>query len=125
MLGLPGIVLPGLRALDSFMGRLHAEGGGGSHSWVFQNNKSEFCCTVQALKEPGDDAIRMRAGQYILVPAAHVEQLEAERKNLKIAGGFLVPKTVSDFQIKSRIADTLPDLTYIAVQARMRGAGQL
>ncbi len=120
MLGLPAMAQQGLAALDSFVGKMHSQGGVGSHSWIFQNNRTDFCCSVAALKQSPDDVVRMRNGTYVLVPAEHLEEFESERKNLKLSSGFLVPKSASDFQARSRIADTLPDVTYVTVQTRVQ-----
>lgn len=123
MLGLPSMAVQGLAALDGFIGKMHGQGGSSSHSWVFQNNRTDFCSTIAGLKQSADDVVRMKNGVYVLVPSEHLGQFEAERKNLKMVGGFLVPKSVSDFQARNRISDTLPDVSYITIQTRVRPTG--
>src|SRR5260370_26208667 len=87
MLGLSAIATPALTAVRALVCNLQAHGG--NQDWLFQNSPLDVSCT----QDTADNAtIRLRTGNYIVIPTPHAAALKGSIADVKILHGFLVPK---------------------------------
>jgi hypothetical protein len=113
---MPAIAKPALDTVSIFLGEALKDGAPDSRHWVFQAKDTPFCCTVEALKKTtGDSVIRMRTGQYVVIPRSHVDSFNDEHPRLRVDGGYLVPKSAPEEFSGKVITDTAPDVSYVTL----------
>lgn len=101
--------LSGIRAL---VGGLHGQGG--QQAWIMQSPPVDVTATADGTKE-APDALRLRAGTYVVVPKEHASALKDQLGKLKILDGSLVPKEATSMEVVDADPETAQLVSYISL----------
>jgi len=113
VLGLPGIALTALKAVDKMLGYVQAAEGS---RWLLQSVNKPVFATKAGKERGGSDAIRLRTGTYLVMPQSHLSAFGKAASKLEVqSGGYVVPKGTDQFQRIRVAGETVPEVTYLAV----------
>jgi hypothetical protein len=123
MLSLPAVGVSTLNAVRSLVGNLQAHGQ--NQQWIMMSPPLDVATTKDGVQS-NPDALRLRAGNYVLVPKEQSDILKAAQMDkLKVLDGFLVPKEAKALDVFDAYPATAPGLSYITltvgVQASKKG----
>jgi len=124
MLSLPAVGISTLNAVRSLVANLQAHGE--NQQWIMMSPPTDLA-TTQTAAQSNPDALRMPAGNYIVIPKQNSDAMKAvPMDNLKILDGFLVPKTATALDVYDAYQSTAPGVSYITlsvgVQPSKKGA---
>jgi len=122
MVSLPAISVPALstfsQALSYWEDRTR---------FVMSGNLTTAVATQQALDDPEREAhyIGLVAGDYLMVPQRHVEELAKALPNLEMDQGFLVAKDADpNLPLAQRAQTAVPGITYAAMKVGVAPASE-
>lgn len=112
ILGLPAISVTALTGFSKLYGLLENR-----TTFLFQARPT-VAYTTQAARNAGNTTIGMNlpAGDYVLVPQAHTDDLKPYLDKLKLVNGYLVSKDApSSSSVYEQALTTKPDISYLTV----------
>jgi hypothetical protein len=118
MLQLPGLssaALTGVRALACKL-----QGFGGEHRWLFQSSPVDIACTAEAVAGIAGESIRLRSGNYIILPKAHGPALRGSLKGVKMLDGYLVPREARLFDVYEAAPATAAGVSYLSLRVGVK-----
>lgn len=118
MLGLSAIAMPALTAVRALVCNLQAHGA--NQEWLFQNSPLDVACTQDIAAN--SSGIRLRTGNYIVIPKAHASALKGSIADMKILDGFLVPQSAGLLDVYDAAPATARDVSYLSLHATVRRA---
>ncbi len=113
LMSLPLVGSAGLAGIKGLVGSL--QGQGGQQQWILQSPPMEVTATVDGAKAY-PDALRLRAGSYIVIPKEHSAAIKDQLGKLKILDGFLVPKEATSLDVFDAAPQTAQMVSYISLQ---------
>lgn len=117
MLGLSAIAMPALTAVRALVCNLQAHGG--NQDWLFQNSPLDVSCTQDTAE---NSTIRLRTGNYIVIPKAHAAALKGTVADVKILDGFLVPKAAGMLDVFEAAPRTAEGVSYLSLHVTVKRA---
>jgi hypothetical protein len=117
MLGLSAIATPALTAVRALVCNLQAHGG--NQDWLFQNSPLDVSCTQDTAENAN---IRLRTGNYIVIPKAHAGALKGSLADVKILDGFLVPKAAGVLDVFDAAPATAVGVSYLSLHVSVKRA---
>jgi hypothetical protein len=117
MLVMPGIGGPALNNVRALVARLQ----GSDQRWLFQNSPLDIACTTETAANRRT-ALRLRSGNYVVVPKSQASALKGNLNNLKVLDGFLVPKQATVLDVFDAAPATVPGLSYLTASVNVKRA---
>ena len=117
ILGLPAISTTALNGFSKFYGYLENR-----TTFLFQARPTT-AYTTQAARQAANTTIGMNlpAGDYILVPQAHTDDLKPYLDKLTLSNGYLVSKDdKSSSSVYERAQSTKPDISYVTMNVGIK-----
>jgi len=121
ILGLPAISVTALTGFSKLYGVLENR-----TTFLFQSRPTLAYATQQARKEQ-DTTIGMNlpAGDYVLVPQAHTDDLKPYLDKLKLVNGYLVSKDApASSSVYEQAQTTKPDISYLTLHVGVKSMMQ-
>jgi hypothetical protein len=118
MLGLSAIATPALTAVRALVCNLQAHGG--NQEWLFQNSPLDVSCTQDTAENTS--GIRLRTGNYIVIPKAHAGALKSSIADVKILDGFLVPRGSGMLDVFDAAPATAEGVSYLSLHVSVKRA---
>jgi hypothetical protein len=112
MLSMPLVGPPALSAIRSLVANLQAHGG--DQQWIMMSPPVDVITTQEGAKG-NPSALRLRPGNYIMIPKAHSAAMKGQLSKLKVLDGFLVPKEAGPLDVYDAYAEAAPGVSYISV----------
>ena len=113
LLSLPVVGSVALAGIKGLVGSL--QGQGAQQQWILQGAPTDVTATVDGAKA-SPEALRLRAGSYIVIPKEHSAALKDQLGKLKILDGFLVPKEATSMDVFDAAPQTAQMVSYISLQ---------
>jgi hypothetical protein len=114
VMNFPAISVPALRTFSEIFGALEERS-----SFLMNSQLTDAVATKQALADP-DRAVNylhLIAGDYVLVPKAHVDELKPHLAGLQLQQGYLVAKDASQSDpVSTRADQAVPGVTYATLR---------
>jgi hypothetical protein len=117
ILGLPAISVTALTGFNKFYGYLENR-----TTFLFQARPT-VAYTTQSARQKANTTIGMNlpAGDYILVPQAHTDDLKPYLDKLTLSNGYLVSKDdKSTTSVYERAQNTKPDISYVTLNVGVK-----
>lgn len=117
ILGLPAISVTALTGFSKFYGYLENR-----TTFLFQARPT-VAYTTQAARQAANTTIGMNlpAGDYILVPQSHTDDLKPYLDKLTLSNGYLVSKDdKSGSSVYERAQNTKPDISYVTMNVGIK-----
>ncbi len=118
LLSIPGIAITALGAVRKLVGNFQVQGG--DQEPIIQSTPMDLAATSQALAQ-AQNALRLRTGDYIVIPKEHASHMKSEIGKLKVLDGFLVPKEATSFDVYDTFASSAQQVSYLSLNVRVRG----
>jgi hypothetical protein len=112
LLGLPGMALTALRAVDKLMGYLQARD---QSNWLFKSVDTPIVATKEGMQRLGQGGIVLKTGHYLIIPQDQLAIFGAVRQNLDLQDGYLVKTGTDAFQLAANASTQIPDVDYLSV----------
>ena len=112
MLSLPAVGVSTLNAVRSLVANLQAHGQ--NQQWIMMSTPTDFV-TTQAAAQSTPDALRLPAGNYVLIPKEQSAAIKGQLDNLKVLDGFLVPKEAKALDVFDAYPSAAPGVSYITI----------
>lgn len=112
MLQLPAVGASTLNAVRSLVGNLQSHGQ--NQQWIMMSTPTDVATTKMAAQS-SPDAVRLRAGNYVLVPKEQSDAIKNQLANLKVMDGFLVPKEAKALDVYDAHLSAAPGVSYITL----------
>ena len=119
MLSLPAVAVSSLTAVRSLVANLQAHGE--NQQWIMMSAPIDVA-TTKAAAQDAPDALRLPAGDYVLIPKEHSDAFKPQLDQLKVLDGFLVPKDAKALDVYDAYAKAAPGVTYITVSVGVQAA---
>lgn len=120
MLSLPAVGVQTVNAVRSLVGNLQAHGQ--NQQWIMISPPLDVATTPEGLQS-APDALRLRAGNYVLVPKEQSNALKAAQMDkLKVLDGFLVPKEAKTLDVYDAYPGTAPGVSYITLSVGVQAS---
>ena len=120
MLSMPVIGPPALNAMRSLVANLQSHGG--EQQWIMMSPPVDVVTTQEGAKI-NPSALKLRPGNYIMIPKEHSDAIRGQMKNLKVLDGFLVPKEAKPLDVYDLwYAGAAPGVSYISVNLGVQPA---
>lgn len=120
VMNFPAISVPALRTFSEIFGALEERA-----SFIMNSQLTDVVATRQALADP-DRAINylhLVAGEYVLIPKAHVDELKPHLGGLQLQQGYLVAKDASQSDpVPTRADLAVPGVTYATLRISVNPA---
>jgi hypothetical protein len=113
LMSFPVVGSAGLAGIKGLVGSLQGEGG--QQQWILQSPPLDVTATVDGCKA-FPEALRLRAGSYIVIPKEHSAAMRDQLGKLKILDGFLVPKEATSLDVFDAAPETARMVSYISLQ---------
>jgi hypothetical protein len=113
LMSFPIVGSAGLAGIKALVGSLQGEGG--QQQWILQGPPVDVTATVDGVKN-SPDALRLRSGNYVVIPKEHAAALKDQLGKLKILDGFLVPKEATSLDVFDAAPQTAQMVSYISLQ---------
>ena len=126
MLSLPAVGISALNAVRSLVANLQAHGE--NQQWILMSPPLDVT-TTQSGAQSNPDALRLPAGNYIVIPKENSDAMKAvSMDNVKLLDGFLVPKDATALDVYDAYQSTAPGVSYITISvgvqpSKKAGAG--
>jgi hypothetical protein len=112
MLSLPAVGVSTLNSVRSLVANLQAHGQ--NQQWIMMSTPTDVATTkVAATTAP--DAMKLPAGNYVLIPKEHSDAIKGQLNKLKVLDGFLVPKEATALDVYDAYQGAAPGVSYITV----------
>ena len=119
LVSLPVVGSAGLAGIKALVGSL--QGQGGQQQWILQGPPVDVTATVNGSKA-SPDALRLRTGNYVVIPKEHAAAIKDQLGKLKILDGFLVPKEATSLDVFDAAPQTAQMVSYISLQVTVSDA---
>jgi hypothetical protein len=119
MLQLPAVGASTLNAVRSLVGNLQSHGQ--NQQWIMMSTPMDVA-TTKAAAQSAPDAVRLRAGNYVLVPKEQSDAIKNQLGNLKVMDGFLVPKEAKALDIYDAHLSAAPGVSYITLSVGVQAS---
>jgi hypothetical protein len=113
LMSFPVVGSAGLAGIKALVGSLQGEGG--QQQWILQGPPTDVTATVDGVKN-SPDALRLRSGNYIVIPKEHSAAMKDQLGKLKVLDGFLVPKEATSLDVFDAAPQTAQMVSYISLQ---------
>ncbi len=114
VMNFPAISVPALRTFSEIFGALEERS-----SFIMNSQLADVVATKQALADP-DRAVsylHLIAGEYVLVPKAHLDELKPHFERLQLQQGFLVASDAKQSDpVTTRKDQVVPGVTYATLR---------
>lgn len=111
-LGLPGIAISALNTLDKIIGEVVKDG---ETEWIFKSPDTFFYSTKKAKDSFAGNSMRLKSGDYIVIPSEQASLLNQSTDKLIVKDGFIVPEKTTSLEAPMKAKLTLPEITYISL----------
>ncbi len=112
MLSLPAVGVSTLNSVRSLVANLQAHGQ--NQQWIMMSTPTDVATTrVAATSAP--DALRLPAGNYVLIPKEHSDAMKGQLNKLKVLDGFLVPKEATALDVYDAYQGAATGVSYITL----------
>ncbi len=112
MLSLPAVGVSTLNAVRSLVANLQAHGQ--NQQWIMMSTPTDFV-TTQSAAQVAPDALRLPAGNYVLIPKEQSAAIKDQLAKLKVLDGFLVPKEAKALDVYDAYPSAAPGVSYITM----------
>jgi hypothetical protein len=112
MLSMPVVGPATLTAMRSLVANLQAHGE--SQQWIMMSPPMDVATTKEGAQQ-NPDALRLPAGNYVVIPKEHSDAIKNQLDNLKILDGFLVPKNAGPLDVYDAYQQAAPGVSYISL----------
>ena len=112
LLGLPGMALTALNAVDKLIGYLQARD---QSNWLFKSVDTPIVATKQGQQSLGQGGIILKTGHYLIIPQDQLATFGGVRQTLDLQDGYLVKTGTDSFQLATNAATQIPDVDYLSV----------
>jgi hypothetical protein len=119
LMSLPVVGSAALAGIKGLVGSL--QGQGGQQQWIMQSPPTDVSATADGSKN-SPDALRLRTGNYIVIPKEHSDAMKNQLGKLKILDGYLVPKEAGALDVFDAAAQTAQMVSYISLQVTVTNA---
>jgi hypothetical protein len=123
ILGLPAISVTALSGFSKLYGLLENR-----TTFLFQARPTIAYTTQDARSKAQNTTIGMNlpAGDYVLVPQAHTEELKPHLEKMKLVSGYLVPKDApTSSSVYEQALNAKPDISYVTIHIGINPLMQL
>ena len=122
ILGLPAISVTALTGFSKLYGILENR-----TTFLFQSRPTMAYATQQARKEQNSTiGMNLPAGDYVLVPQAHTDDLKPYLDKLKLVNGYLVSKDApASSSVYEQAQATKPDISYLTMHVGVKSITQM
>jgi hypothetical protein len=114
VMNFPAISVPALRTFSEIFGALEERS-----SFLMNSQLTDVVVTKQALGDP-DRAVNylhLIAGEYVLIPKAHIDELKPHLDGLQLKQGYLVANDASEKDpVQTRADQAVPGVTYATIR---------
>ncbi len=118
MLSLPAVGASTLTAVRSLVGNLQAHGQ--NQQWIMMSTPMDVASTQDAVKS-APDALKLAAGNYVLIPKGQSDAMKDQLKKLQVMDGFLVPNEAKSLlDVPDAWPTTAPGVSYITLAVRVQ-----
>jgi hypothetical protein len=119
LLNLPIVGTASLQGIRTLVGNLQNHGG--DQAAILQSPPLDLA-TAQTAMQQLDSALKLRSGQYMVIPQEHAAALKPQLANLKLLNGFLVPKEAGDMDVFTVVPTTATQVSYLSLQVLVNPA---
>ncbi len=112
MLQLPAVGASTLNAVRSLVGNLQAHGE--NQQWIMMSTPMDVV-TTKTGAQATPDALRLRPGNYVVIPKAHSDAIKGQLSKLKVLDGFLVPKEATALDVYDAYPSAATGVSYITL----------
>jgi hypothetical protein len=112
MLSLPAVGVSTLNSVRSLVANLQAHGQ--NQQWIMMSTPTDFV-TTQSAAQVAPDALRLPAGNYVLIPKEQSSAIKDQLAKLKVLDGFLVPKEAKALDVYDAYPSAAPGVSYITM----------
>ena len=117
LLGMPGLMPPALNIVRTLVFNLQARG---EQEWLFQDTAIALASTAE--KATNSAALRLRSGNYIIIPKSHSTAIKANQSGVKVVDGFLVPKAAGVLDVYDAAPETAKNVSYLSLAVSVKRA---
>ena len=117
MLSMPVIAGPALVAIRALVANLQTQGI--DHQWILGSGPVDVASTAAACSSV-HEGLRLRTGTYIAIPREHSDFVKNHLSGVKLADGFLVPKSATDLDVYDAVPSTLAGATYLSMSVKVK-----
>jgi hypothetical protein len=114
VMNFPAISVPALRTFSEIFGALEERA-----SFLLNSQLMDVVATKQALADP-DRAVNylhLIAGEYVLIPKSHIDELKPHLGGLQLKQGYLVASDASENDpVQTRADQAVPGVTYATLR---------
>ncbi len=117
ILGLPAISVTALSGFSKLYGMMENR-----TTFLFQS-RPQMAYTTQQARTAADTTIGMNlpAGDYVLVPQVHTDQLKPYMNSLKLVNGYLVDKNApTNSSVYEQAQNAEPDISYVTMHVGVK-----
>ena len=114
VMNFPAISVPALRTFSEIFGALEERS-----SFIMSSQLTDAVATKQAVSDPDRAAtyLHLIAGEYVLIPKAHIDELKPHLSGLKLQQGYLVASDASENDpVQTRADQAVPGVTYATLR---------
>jgi hypothetical protein len=114
VMNFPAISVPALRTFSEIFGALEERS-----SFIMSSQLTDAVATKQAVSDPDRAAnyLHLVAGEYVLIPKAHIDELKPHLSGLKLQQGYLVASDASENDpVQTRADQAVPGVTYATLR---------
>jgi hypothetical protein len=114
VMNFPAISVPALRTFSEIFGALEERS-----SFIMSSQLTDAVATKQALGDPDRAAnyLYLIAGEYVLVPKAHIDELKPHLGRLQLKQGYLVATDASEADpVQTRADQAVPGVSYATLR---------
>jgi hypothetical protein len=119
MLQLPAVGVSTLNSVRSLVGNLQSHGQ--NQQWIMMSTPMDVATTKEGLKAT-PDAMRLRAGSYVVIPKEHSDAIKGQLDKLKVLDGFLVPKDTKTLDVYDAYQSAAPGVSYISLTVGVKAS---
>lgn len=112
MLSLPAVGASTLNAVRSLVGNLQSHGQ--NQQWIMMSTPMDVATTKQGAQAV-PSAVRLRAGNYVVIPKEQSDAIKGQLTKLKVQDGFLVPKEAGALDVYDAYPSAAPGVSYISL----------
>ncbi len=120
LLGFPGIALPALQNFYTFYGQIEKAR---SENFLLNSAKMDVAVTQRGADSSlvSANALKLLAGNYILIPKAQEDDLQKDMDKLVVQDGYLVERD-SKANPDERTAQAVPTISYLTLSVKVQKA---
>jgi hypothetical protein len=122
ILGLPAISITALNGFSQLYGMME------NHTTFLFQARPQLAYTTQQARQAANTSIGMNlpAGDYVLVPQTHTDDLKPYLTQLKLVNGYLVDKSApASSSVYEQALSTKPDISYVTVNVGVKPMTQV